>query len=514
MTKPPVHTKADFFNTWEAYRHPFTFWLIVSTIALCCSLNDQFQLQKEHFLSSEKAQQQLQTSISMNEATLESLTAISASTTDNEATTFPGLIEPLISPHSQIAAVIQFAPQLNNGSKQIPPVSLIYSKQGTLSELSKRQVYSVNHIRDLFNTPSPPRLQRSKLFPLNHDNYYLLMSNPDRSLPAIALLIAPSKMAPVVADETTILLQTNLLTGVQYPLFTYRNHRENHSSFWHYTIQQRRPLTNSGTPMAIERNGEIPVFVISTYTWILFILGSLLYFYLISSQIQREKSANRERQLSNKRLLLQSKNRRQMLKAISHDFRTPLTRLQLRVTTLLRGETKDKSLSDIKEVENLIESSLNYLRGEEQQELPEKTSIHALIHSLQQTMAERGKHFTIHGEIGKHCHCQPIHIQRALQQLLDNAFQYSDQVVVELYEQSDALTVKILDNGPGINEQLLSQVTEPYFRVDASRNRKTGGIGLGLAIVSQTCEAHDGALQLSNRPQGGICASIKLPYSV
>ena len=106
--------------------------------------------------------------------------------------------------------------------------------------------------------------------------------------------------------------------------------------------------------------------------------------------------------------------------------------------------------------------------------------------------------------------CQPAALKRAVRNLLDNAVKYGKSATVEIHRTSQAIEIDIDDDGPGIPQQELTRVLEPFYRLEESRSRETGGVGLGLAIAQSIVQAHGGTLTLSNRPTGGLRATIAL----
>ena len=107
--------------------------------------------------------------------------------------------------------------------------------------------------------------------------------------------------------------------------------------------------------------------------------------------------------------------------------------------------------------------------------------------------------------------CQPAALKRAVRNLLDNAVKYGKSGTVEIRRVSKAIEINIDDDGPGIPQQELTRVLEPFYRLEESRSRETGGVGLGLAIAQSIVQAHGGTLQLTNRQTGGLRATIVLP---
>ena len=109
--------------------------------------------------------------------------------------------------------------------------------------------------------------------------------------------------------------------------------------------------------------------------------------------------------------------------------------------------------------------------------------------------------------------CRPIALKRALTNLIDNAVKYGRNAHITVGTTSSAAIITINDNGPGIPDKEIARVLEPFYRIEESRNRDTGGVGLGLSIALSAVEAHGGQLTLNNRPEGGLSAVVRLPRS-
>jgi signal transduction histidine kinase len=201
--------------------------------------------------------------------------------------------------------------------------------------------------------------------------------------------------------------------------------------------------------------------------------------------------------------------RTQMLAAISHDLRTPITRLKLRAEYLTDKAQYVKALADLTEMEDMISSVLTFAREDRLSDVKEKLDLNALLDSLCHDFSDAGFAVTYHG-IEAHL---PFNgslnaLRRAFSNLIDNGLKYGKKVRVELQSDAQQIRIQIDDQGPGIPEQYLEQVFEPFYRLEQSRSRQTGGTGLGLTITRDIILAHNGYIQLLNRPQGGLRAII------
>jgi signal transduction histidine kinase len=172
---------------------------------------------------------------------------------------------------------------------------------------------------------------------------------------------------------------------------------------------------------------------------------------------------------------------------------------------------REKFLVDLEEMENMIGATLDFLRGESRLESGVLLDINALVSTLSDDMQAMGKSVEVIGKAGRPLLARPQAIKRCLANLLDNAVRYGRTARVSLEDGAETLTLHIDDSGPGIPETELERMFEPFRRGEASRNRATGGTGLGLAIARNLARAHGGDVSLSNRPEGGLRASVRLP---
>jgi signal transduction histidine kinase len=204
-------------------------------------------------------------------------------------------------------------------------------------------------------------------------------------------------------------------------------------------------------------------------------------------------------------------NRTRLLAAISHDLRTPLTLLRLRIENVTDAPERDKMLATIAEMDSMIEATLKFARDEAISEPRRPTDLAALLQSIVDDMHDAGLSVTMAPAPPLTYDCRPNALKRALSNLIDNAVKYGKTAHAAIDATSDSIEIAIEDEGPGIPEAELSRVLEPFYRLDESRSRETGGVGLGLAIALSVVQAHQGELLLSNRRSGGLRAVIKLP---
>ena len=180
-------------------------------------------------------------------------------------------------------------------------------------------------------------------------------------------------------------------------------------------------------------------------------------------------------------------DRTAMLAAVSHDLRTPITSLRLRAEFIEDEEVRAKVLETLAEMQQMVEASLDFLREESQREDGQKLDLDALTQALVDDLSDMGRAITFQSHGPVLVACQPLALKRALRNLMNNACFYGERAQVHLQEDSDSVAVVIEDQGPGIPEDQLDEVFRPFFRLDRSRNRETGGIGLGLAIAAGGC---------------------------
>lgn len=202
--------------------------------------------------------------------------------------------------------------------------------------------------------------------------------------------------------------------------------------------------------------------------------------------------------------------RERFLAAVSHDLRTPLTRMALRTGRLADGIIKEKLHADIAEMANMLEATLNYIRGKSSREAQQILDVQSLIGAMVEDAIENGQDVSVAGT-ALPLLTQPMALRSCLSNLVENGLRYGERAKITLIDTPDALLIEIHDAGPGIPEDKMIAVLEPFVRLESSRNKAYGGVGLGLAIANEAASLCGGCLTLRNAEGGGLVASIFLP---
>ncbi len=211
------------------------------------------------------------------------------------------------------------------------------------------------------------------------------------------------------------------------------------------------------------------------------------------------------------RLAAYLRERTQVLAAMSHDLKTPITRLRLRAELLEDAQLRTKFENDLHEMEAMVASALDFLRGMDNGETVRPVDMNTLLDSLQADLRETGGAVSIEGRAASPYPGRPQALKRCLSNLLENAIKYGKSAQVIVDDNKEWLQIRILDEGPGLPPEQLEKVFEPFYRVEGSRNRDTGGTGLGLAIAKNVVELHGGHITLRNHAAGGLEAVMALP---
>ena len=204
-------------------------------------------------------------------------------------------------------------------------------------------------------------------------------------------------------------------------------------------------------------------------------------------------------------------DRTQALAAMSHDLRTPITRLRLRAGFVEDKDAQTAIDADLDEMEAMIDATLAYLRRDADPEKPKITDLTAIIVTLVDAATDAGRSARYDGPRHVTLTLRPMTIKRAFANLIDNALFYGGATRVTVHETAAEVRVTVDDDGPGVPESELERVFEPFQRLEASRNRRTGGAGLGLAIARQAIEREGGTVRLTNRTGGGLRAEVIIP---
>ena len=202
--------------------------------------------------------------------------------------------------------------------------------------------------------------------------------------------------------------------------------------------------------------------------------------------------------------------RGRLLTAISHDLKTPITRLRLRAEMLSDGEIRTRMLRDLEEMQTMVGTTLDFFRttgtGARQ-----PLDVGALIESICEDRREAGQALSVRGAAQAPYRADPQALRRCLENLIENALRYGGSAEIEVSDTPQRLRIAVLDRGPGIPPAELERVFEPFYRLDASRNLDQGGTGLGLSIARDVVQTHGGSITLRNRPEGGLIAELRLP---
>jgi signal transduction histidine kinase len=204
-------------------------------------------------------------------------------------------------------------------------------------------------------------------------------------------------------------------------------------------------------------------------------------------------------------------DRTNMLAAVSHDLRTPLTRLRLRAEALGDEPTRQSVLSDLADMEGMLDATLAFLRGDRSDEPVEMLDLGALLQSIVNDCEDAGGiaslrtvgQLTVRGRL--------LALKRAFTNLIQNAIRHGGSAEISARAAADDIEVNIEDRGPGISPDKLESVFEPFITLDGVRGQKAGGHGLGLSIARSHLQLHGGEVSLSNRAGGGLSVRVRLP---
>lgn len=204
-------------------------------------------------------------------------------------------------------------------------------------------------------------------------------------------------------------------------------------------------------------------------------------------------------------------DRLEMIAAISHDLRTPLTRLRLFAEYVPDQDQRRQVLSDINDMEAMVNATLTYASNQLKDEPRSAIDLAAMLISLCDTAADAGCAVGYDGPDHARLTGQPVAIRRAFANLIDNGCKFGTQIQVRLDAAGAGITVTVADDGPGIPADQRETAFRPFTRLETSRNRETGGTGLGLTIARDVVLAHRGTISLGDAPGGGLLATVTLP---
>jgi len=203
-------------------------------------------------------------------------------------------------------------------------------------------------------------------------------------------------------------------------------------------------------------------------------------------------------------------SRTRVLAAMSHDLKTPLTRLRLQVEALDNEPMQARIGRELDEMESMVREALALFRGLDDGEPASALDVDALVAQIRDEFRDMGATVTITGHALRPFVGKPQALKRCLTNLIANAVKFGTRADIQIEDGADLL-IRVRDRGPGIPEEELERVFEPFHRLESSRNRDSGGTGLGLSIARDIAQAHGGSLLLANLPGGGLEATLRLP---
>ena len=204
-------------------------------------------------------------------------------------------------------------------------------------------------------------------------------------------------------------------------------------------------------------------------------------------------------------------DRTQTLAAISHDLKTPLTRLRLRSEDISDADLVRAMTADIAEMEAMLDSTLAFLRGDQIDEEKKPIDLSSLLETITSDLTDLGYDVSLNLASSVVARGRHLALKRALWNLAENAVKYGGRARLSLDERNDRAVITIEDDGPGIPDSEKEAIFRPFYRIDDSRNREMGGVGLGLTVASSIIQSHGGELTLENRAGGGLNTTVALP---
>lgn len=209
------------------------------------------------------------------------------------------------------------------------------------------------------------------------------------------------------------------------------------------------------------------------------------------------------------------RQRTQMLAAITHDLQTPLTRLRLRMEKVKDEDLRDKLIADLAHTQIIVREGLELARSMDSGEPFQLLDLDSLLDSVCTDAVDAGQSVVLDGHARVSIMARPVALRRCLTNLLDNAVKYGQYARVfvkhETHNHAPWIVITIRDGGPGIPMDQMEKVFEPFYRLESSRSRETGGTGLGLTIARNLARQHGGDIRLANHPQGGLEVTLLLP---
>ena len=204
-------------------------------------------------------------------------------------------------------------------------------------------------------------------------------------------------------------------------------------------------------------------------------------------------------------------DRTQALAAVSHDLKTPITRLRFRAEDIADPVLRKAIADDLGDMERMLDQTLDYLRGDRSDEATQPVDLATILATLCSDLSDAGAIVTLEGGRSAVLEGRRLSLKRAFGNIIENAVKYGHRADVIAVDTADAVTVTITDEGPGIAPEDREKALAPFVRLEPSRNQDTGGFGLGLTIAQTILTGHGGTLVLANRAEGGLLVTVHLP---
>lgn len=227
-----------------------------------------------------------------------------------------------------------------------------------------------------------------------------------------------------------------------------------------------------------------------------------------SREMRRATRAFNEMQGRIRRLV---DDRTMMLAAISHDLKTALTRLRLRAEFIDDDEQQAKALADLDEMQSMLEATLSFARDDAAEEALTTLDLASMLQSLCTDHADSGHDVTYDGPDRLRLRGRPVALRRVFANLIDNAVRYGGSARVGATDDGNLVSITVADRGPGIPQDRREEVFRPFYRLEGSRNRETGGTGLGLAVARSIVHRHGGEIVLQDNGDSGLLVVVSLP---
>ena len=208
------------------------------------------------------------------------------------------------------------------------------------------------------------------------------------------------------------------------------------------------------------------------------------------------------------RLIRFISDRTRLLASLSHDLKSPLTAMRVRAEMVEEGEDRERLIASIDEMRDMVEATLSFARGMAESEPSEPVDLAAFLRQLRTDMAVD---FALEAGSGLKVRIRPRAMRRALRNVIENALRYGGSAAVTAQHAGNVIQIIVTDQGPGIPETEFERVFEPFYRLEKSRSRETGGSGLGFSIARSIVQAHGGTITLENQAGGGLAVRIELP---